>query len=318
MLISFMQLGCNKSKEGTLDKLVNKNENKTPQSVLEKLHPHVDVLEGNKSNEFGINQCDINLVIGNSIENIDSFFPSYIERKELIYCDIGRNASLLEGIVDVNDLRNELYPNKYGKLLTMALATTAEERLYIPINRYCVFINSSFITVTKDVVNEWNMPKKDTIKDFEVVFKKSLKTIIDESKNPSINNKNDANSNEKIVENNQKQFEDIQLTLLDASIKKANLYLGEPDKEEHGFGHVSKGFAIYYNKVLIQNGKPKHLVLFLRMDGRFWGNNAKIEEIYSVDDNEKACFGIHCIKIINQEIYTNALDLIYDRNYKSL
>lgn len=77
--------------------------------------------------------------------------------------------------------------------------------------------------------------------------------------------------------------------------------MGEPDKYEYSFGHVSKGFAVYYNRVS-NNGKPKHLVLFLRMQGNQWGNNAEIEEIYSVEDNQKACFGIHCIMIKNQTI----------------
>ena len=125
---------------------------------------------------------------------------------------------------------------------------------------------------------------------------------------------------EKKIDNNQnlKKFNEIQLTLLDATIKKAKIYLGEPDVEEHGFGHVSKGFAVYYNKVANGNGKPKHLVLFLRMnDNNQWGTNAKVEEIYSIDDNQKACFGIHCIKIENQNITTNALDLIHLEGYKS-
>lgn len=127
--------------------------------------------------------------------------------------------------------------------------------------------------------------------------------------NSTLTNNNNSNST--------KQFNEIQLTLTDASLKKAELYLGEPDKYEYGFGHLTKGFAIYYNKVS-NNGTPKHLILFLRMQGNQWGNNAEIEEIYSVEDGQKACFGIHCIMIKNQTIYTNALDLIYDRGYKSI
>ena len=51
------------------------------------------------------------------------------------------------------------------------------------------------------------------------------------------------------------------------------------------------------------------------MNGNQWGNNAKIEEIYCVDDNQKTCFGIHCIKIKDKKISTNALDLIIDSKY---
>ena len=114
---------------------------------------------------------------------------------------------------------------------------------------------------------------------------------------------------------NNKTFNEIQLELTDASLKKAKLYLGEPDVFESTIGHITKGFAVYYNMVS-NNGSPKHLVLFLRWQQ---GNsNPEIEEIYSVSDGEKACFGIHCIKIIDGEIYTNALDLIHDKGYKSL
>lgn len=61
---------------------------------------------------------------------------------------------------------------------------------------------------------------------------------------------------------------------------------------------------------------PKHLVLFLRsVEG---SNNPEIEEIYSFSDYEKACFGIHCIEIRDGEIFTNALDLIYDEGYQSI
>lgn len=146
----------------------------------------------------------------------------------------------------------------------------------------------------------------------------------DEKTSPEINNPKieentePAKIEEKVSENdNLKTFDEIQLTLIDATIKKAKIYLGEPDKEEHAFGHLTKGFAVYYDKVS-NNGKPKHLVLFLRMEGNQWGSNAKIEEIYSVEDNQKACFGIHCIMIKNQTIYTNALDLIIDRGYERL
>jgi uncharacterized protein (TIGR02145 family) len=132
-----------------------------------------------------------------------------------------------------------------------------------------------------------------------------------------IANINSSNNESTTSNNNSKEFSDIQLTLTDATIKKAKLFLGEPDKYEYSFGHITKGFAVYYDKVS-NNGQPKHLVLFLRMDGSLWGNNAKIEEIYSVSDNEKACFGIHCVEIRNYEIYTNALDLIYDEGYKQM
>jgi hypothetical protein len=131
-----------------------------------------------------------------------------------------------------------------------------------------------------------------------------------------------SQSNTEKINNNSSgtslNFKDIQLNLIDASLKKAKIYLGEPDKYEYGFGHVTKGFAIYYNKVSNPNGNPLHLVLFLRMNGNQWGNDSGIEEIYAVDENEKACFGIHCLKINNEEIYTNALDLIVDRGYKRL
>jgi len=307
----------NQKKNGVLNEIVNNISAPSPKDEIEQLLPHINVLESKNSNDNGINECSIELSIGKSIEQIDKFFPSYSNRKELIYCDLVKNPSVLDGMIPVEDLKKELYPKKFGKLLNMSFATTVEERLYVPINRYCIFINDSLLTITKDEINDFSAPEKDTIKDFEIIFKKSLSSIINEIKNPAIKNNSNATSEKEIIVSNQKPFNEIQLTLTDASIKKAKIYLGEPDKYEYSFGHVSKGFAVYYNRVS-NNGKPKHLVLFLRMQGNQWGNNAEIEEIYSVEDGQKACFGIHCIMIKNQTIYTNALDLIYDRGYKSL
>jgi hypothetical protein len=137
----------------------------------------------------------------------------------------------------------------------------------------------------------WYKPKYDDVT--------SYLTEIEKNNIALINGTNDFDSNNNINKNengNSKTFDEIQLTLTDATIKKAKLYLGEPDKYEYAFGHITKGFAIYYDRVS-NNGKPKHLVLFLRMQGNQWGNNAEIEEIYSVEDGQKACFGIHCIMI---------------------
>lgn len=131
-----------------------------------------------------------------------------------------------------------------------------------------------------------------------------------------------SNSNSTLVSQTNNEglmsLRDIQLSLYDSSLKKSKILLGEPDVYEINFGHITKGLAIYYNVVSNPNGKPKHLVLFLRMVGSQWGSNAEIEEIYAIDDNQKACFGIHCIKIINQTIYTNELGLIQDRGYNSI
>lgn len=304
----------NQKKEGVLNEIVNHISAPTPKDEIEQLLPHINVSKGENINERGINVCKIELSLGNSVEKIDEFYPSFIEREMLIYSDLAKNPKLLEenSMVEFSELKKELYPQKYGKLLNMSFATNYEERLDIPINRYCIFINDSLLTITKDEVNSWGAPEKDTIKDFEIIYKKSLSSIINEIKNPEIKNNSNTTSEKEITVSNQKPFNEIQLTLTDASIKKAKIYLGEPDKYEYGFGHVSKGFAVYYNRVS-NNGKPKHLVLFLRMQRNQWGNNAEIEEIYSVEDGQKACFGIHCIMIKNQTIYTNALDLIYDK-----
>jgi hypothetical protein len=139
----------------------------------------------------------------------------------------------------------------------------------------------------------------------------------DSQTNQKINNL-ESQTNGYSSSNSTKQFNEIQLTLTDGSLKKAKIYLGEPNKYERYFGHITKGFAIYYNIVANQGGTPKHLILFLRKDPKGKSDEEKIEEIYSIEDNQKTCFGIHCIMIKNQETYTNALDLIYDRGYKSL
>ena len=101
-----------------------------------------------------------------------------------------------------------------------------------------------------------------------------------------------------------KPVDEAKLMLTDGSVKKAKLYLGTPDKQDNNFGHWSKGYMVYLNRVS-GNGAIKHLILFTRINGDFWGDDAKIEEIFSVDDNEKACFGIHCLTIRNGQLYSN-------------
>jgi hypothetical protein len=119
-----------------------------------------------------------------------------------------------------------------------------------------------------------------------------------------------------IASSNLKSFHEIQMELIDGSLKKAKLYLGEPDVFEPHMGHVTKGFVVYYERVQNSGNTPKHLILFLRWQNG--NNNPEIEEIYSVSDNEKVCFGIHCLEIRNHEIYTNALDLIQDEGYSPM
>ena len=187
--------------------------------------------------------------------------------------------------------------------------------------------NSKDIKKTKRLFENYLKERGLSIKDIsqDVKTKKSigLLTLSELSNRYSFDYKNLRNNNSQSQNtnsydsNSMKQFRDIQITLMDASLKKAKIYLGEPDKYEYAFGHISKGFALYYNIVANQNGSPKHLVLFLRMNGNQWGDDAMVEEIYEVDDYEKACFGIHCIEIKNRTIYTNALGLI-DKGYNSL
>ena len=190
-----------------------------------------------------------------------------------------------------------------------------------------------FIDENGNIINEFYQRKThagitNNKMDFEgnPTFYKTVDEIIsafalDECKS-KIYNSNSLNSNRTIVSQTNKEglmsLRDIQLALYDSSLKKSKILLGEPDIYETDFGHITKGVAIYFNKVSNPNGNPKHLVLFLRMNGNQWGNNAEIEEIYAIDDNQKACFGIHCIKIKNQTIYTNELGLIYDKGYKSM
>lgn len=131
-----------------------------------------------------------------------------------------------------------------------------------------------------------------------------------------LQNSNTENRSNQTPVSNNRTFQEIQLELIDASLKKAKLYLGEPDVFESTFGHITKGFVIYYNKVDNSGDTPKHLVLFLRW--KKGSNNPEIEEIFSVSDYEQACFGIHCIELREGEIYTNALDLIYDEGYKAI
>ena len=197
-----------------------------PKDEIIKLLPQINVSQGKKINSFGNNECLIELRIGNFAKNIDSFFPTYFNRKELIYIDLAKNPSVSHGMIEFEDIKMELYPKKFGELLRMSFATTTEERLYIPINRYCLFVNDSTLTVTKDEVNSFSSSEKDTIKDFEVLFQKSLSSIINEIKNPTSEKNDDDKVDTKIVENQYKKFNEIQLTLTDATIKKAKIYLG--------------------------------------------------------------------------------------------
>ncbi|MDI6049918.1 hypothetical protein QLS31_08750 [Flavobacterium sp. XS2P24] len=157
--------------------------------------------------------------------------------------------------------------------------------------------------------------QNEIILDMDTNKSKGLLTLLDLSNRYGF----DSQTREKNSENeNTKPFDEIQLTLTDATLKKAKIYLGEPDKYEYYFGHITKGFAIYYNKVANQGGKSKHLILFLRKNPMGTNHEKKIEEIYSIEDNEKACFGIHCILIKNQIIYTNVPDLIQNEGYQQL
>ena len=149
----------------------------------------------------------------------------------------------------------------------------------------------------------------DIINDKETKKPRGLLTISDLSKEYSIDfSFEKLNKKNQIQESSDslKPFADVKLNLMDGSLKRAKLYLGEPDKYVNPFGHITKGYAVYFNKVS-NNGKPQHLVLFLRMNGNFWGDDAKIEEIYSVSDDEKACFGIHCLYIDDKVIHSNVM-----------
>lgn len=164
--------------------------------------------------------------------------------------------------------------------------------------------------------------QSEIILDKETDTPKGLLTLLDLSKRYGFDfqteQKRGSSESENIENVNTKPFDEIQLTLTDATLKKAKIYLGEPDKYEYYFGHITKGFAIYYNKVANQGGKSKHLILFLRKNPMGTNHEKKIEEIYSIEDNEKACFGIHCIMIKNQIIYTNVPDLIQNEGYQQL
>lgn len=164
--------------------------------------------------------------------------------------------------------------------------------------------------------------QNEIILDTDTNKSKGLLTLLDLSNRYGFDfqteQKSGSSESENIINVNTKPFDEIQLTLTDATLKKAKIYLGEPDKYEYVFGHITKGFAIYYNRVANQGRKSKHLILFLRKNPMGTNHEKKIEEIYSIEDNEKACFGIHCIMIKNQIIYTNVPYLIQNEGYQQL
>ncbi len=139
------------------------------------------------------------------------------------------------------------------------------------------------------------------ITNYPKIKTKSIYSATEELNNTTKRELNDITP----YDENLKTFEEIQLTLTDATRKKANIYLGQPDKEAFPFSGWAKGYAIYFNKIRNQNGAPKHLVLFYLINEMSWGDDARIKEIHSVEDNERAYFGIHYIRIQDKNIYSN-------------
>ena len=125
----------------------------------------------------------------------------------------------------------------------------------------------------------------------------------------------DSGSNEVVIEDareeesNTKDFKDIQMALLDGTVRKAKIYLDrEPDLAEWQFGHDTKHFLIYFNVVTNKGGAPKHLVIFVRSErGEYDRDYFLVEVVHAVSDNQEVCFGIHCIEVRNREIYTNTI-----------
>lgn len=169
--------------------------------------------------------------------------------------------------------------------------------------------NPEDIKKTKHLFENYLKERGLSIKDIsqDVKTKKSigLLTLSELSNRYSFDYKNLRNNNSQSQNtnsydsNSMKQFRDIQITLMDASLKKAKLYLGEPDKIGLLYmGGSEKNTAIYLNKVN-DNGVTKHLVLFLRYN--------TVEEIYAILDNEKAYFGIHYVEVKNNNFYSNSV-----------
>jgi uncharacterized protein (TIGR02145 family) len=125
----------------------------------------------------------------------------------------------------------------------------------------------------------------------------------------------DSGSNEVVIEDareeesNTKEFKDIQMALLDGTVRKAKIYLDrEPDLAEWQFGHDTKHFLIYFNVVTNKGGAPKHLVIFVRSErGEYDRDYFLVEVVHAVSDNQEVCFGIHCLTIKNRKIYTNTI-----------
>lgn len=279
-------------------------------------HTYIYKYDGDKI----VEKCDKNMITKTANIHV------YDESKEIrtIYKDEKNKVTSTKKILydDYGNISEEINLDENGTLSSSLKYSYDEKKNLIETKQSDEGKLNSIIKYDYDDIGNW-IKETTSYTDAETVIRtRKIEYYSNNEKVDSVTNNtktDEINKSEKIeTKNNLKSFNEIELTLIDATLKKAKIYLGEPDKEEHGFGHISKGFAIYYNKVANESGKPKHLILFLRMaDDKQWGSDAKIEEIYSVEDNEKACFGIHCLRIENQDIKTNALDLIYDRGYKS-
>ena len=298
-----------------------------------------NIISENTSNDYAPNnhtykyKYDGDEIIEKNDKNLitkNTFIHNYENNKETstIYKDEKNKISSTKKYIydEKNNLSEEVTIDGDGTLSSSLKYSYDEKNNLIETKQTYKGELNSIIKYEYDEIGNWIKETTSFTNSETIIRTRKIEYYSEnEKENVKINNskttetEKPAKTEEKVnVNDNLKTLNEIQLTLLDATLKKAKIYLGEPDKEEHSFGHLTKGFAIYYNAVSNENGNPKHLVLFLRMQDRQWGNDAKIEEIYSVEDGQKACFGIHCIMIKNQTIYTNALDLIYDRGYEKL
>lgn len=170
-----------------VDKPISMEKPVSEKEEVENLSPHINVSQSKIYNDYGNDECIIELSVGKSIKKIDGFYPSCVYEENLVYfyIDLAKDSNAFKEICEETleeSYAHYLYPKKYGKLLNMSLAITIHERLYRPINRYCIFINDSKLTVTKDEINSWGAPEKDTINDFTILFTKPLASILNEEK----------------------------------------------------------------------------------------------------------------------------------------
>jgi hypothetical protein len=227
---------------------------------------------------------------------IDTFAcSSDIEGDTILYQDISKLREYGLDYIDSLDMPEN---NNFGipvmdkAAIVFRGINEANDKQQIGFNRYTMFKKDGKLTILKDYWEDEGFVSG--------VEMRSQPAII-YSESPASSEEQKTKQNEAIAPTDKtKSINEIKLSLLDERVTKVELLLGKPDKVGD-LGYWSKGYMVYFNKVVDNDGTKKHLVLFIRKKDastRYTPSFPQfVEEIYAVRHGEKACFGVHCITL---------------------